>query len=55
MTKSMHTALHDLKLERLFVVHPGKDSYEMNDRAEALGITNLRARLSQVGVGGERC
>jgi len=54
MTKSMHTALHDLKLERLFVVHPGKDSYEMNDRAEAVAITNLRARLSQAGVGGER-
>ena len=54
MTKSMLTALHDLKLERLFVVHPGKDSYEMKDRAEAVAITNLRAQLSQAGVGGER-
>ncbi len=53
MTKSMHTALHDLKLERLFVVHPGKDSYVMNDRTEAVAITHLRARLAQVSGGDE--
>jgi hypothetical protein len=52
MTKSMHTALHDLKLEQLFVIHPGKDSYEMNDQSEAVAITNLRARLAQAGIGG---
>ncbi len=51
MTKSMHTALHDLKLERLFVVHPGKDSYVMNDQTEAVAITSLRARLGQADVG----
>lgn len=54
MTKSMHTALHDLKLERLFVVHPGKDSYVMNEQTEAVAITNLRARLAQADVGGEK-
>ena len=53
-TKSMHTALNDLKLDRLFVVHPGKDSYEMNDQLEAVAITHLRARLSQLGMGGEQ-
>lgn len=47
MTKSMHTALHDLKLERLFVIHPGKDSYVMNDQTEAVAFTNLRARLAE--------
>jgi predicted AAA+ superfamily ATPase len=52
MTKSMHTALHDLKLERLFVIHPGKDCYEMNDQTEAVAITSLRARLAQGGIGG---
>jgi hypothetical protein len=50
----MHTALNDLKLERLFVVHPGKDSYEMKDQMEAVAITHLRARLSQLGMGGEQ-
>ena len=54
MTKSMHTALRDLKLERLFVVHPGNDSYVMNDRTEAVAIGNLRERLAQAGAGGER-
>ena len=54
MTKSMHTALHDLKLERLFVVHPGKESYVMNDQTEAVSIIHLRARLAQAGVGGTR-
>jgi hypothetical protein len=52
MTKSMHTALHDLKLKRLFVIHPGKDSYEMNDQTEAVAIANLQARLAQGGIGG---
>jgi len=51
MTKSMHTALRDLKLERLFVVHPGKDSYEMNDQTEAVAMWQLRERLSQAGIG----
>ena len=54
MTKSMHTALHDLKLERLFVVHPGRDSYVMNDRTEAVAITHLRAKISQPDIGGEK-
>ncbi len=54
MTKSMHTALHDLKLERLFVVYPGKDSYVINNRTETVAITNLRARLAMADVGGIR-
>ncbi len=54
LTKSMHVAQNDLKLERLFVVHPGTHSYVMNDRTEAVAIINLRARLAEMGVGGER-
>jgi hypothetical protein len=53
MTKSMHTALRDLKLEGLFVIHPGKDSYVMNDQTEAVAITNLRARLAEAGIGSD--
>jgi len=49
MTKSMHIALKDLKLERLFVVHPGRDSYVMNEQTEAVSITGLRTRLAEVG------
>lgn len=40
-----------VETEWLFVVHPGKDSYVMNDQTEAVAITNLRARLSQADVG----
>jgi len=50
MTKSMHTALHDLRLERLFVVHPGKDCYVMHERTEAVSITQLRTRWTQLGA-----
>lgn len=44
MTKSMHTALRDLKLERRLVVHSGKDSCVMNDQTESVSITHLRSR-----------
>jgi predicted AAA+ superfamily ATPase len=50
MTKSMHTALDDLKLQRLFVVHPGKLSYEMSDKTEAVGIAALGQRLAEAGI-----
>lgn len=52
MTKSMHMALRDLKLERLFVVHPGKDGYEMSDTSEAVPITQLGERLAKEGITG---
>lgn len=51
-TKSMHVALRDLKLERLFVVHPGKHGYEMGDQTEAVPITELGERLVKEGIGG---
>jgi predicted AAA+ superfamily ATPase len=49
MTKSMHVALRDLKLERLFVVHPGTDGYEMSDTSEAVPITQLGECLAKLG------
>ena len=48
LTKSMHTALTDLKLERLFVVYPGKEGYPMNERTEALPLLQLESRLSKL-------
>ena len=38
MTRSMHTALTDLKLDRLFLVHPGDARYRIHERAEAVGL-----------------
>lgn len=47
MTKSMHVALADLKLERIFVIYPGRDSYPLHEQVEALPLTLLFERLSK--------
>jgi len=41
MTPSMRTALQDLKLDRLDVVHPGKETWAMAPRVRAVGIVRL--------------
>jgi predicted AAA+ superfamily ATPase len=45
LTKSMHVARQDLKLERLLVVTPGSRSYPLADWAEVVGIGELMSRL----------
>lgn len=47
-TRSMRTALADLSLTRLFVVHPGNESYPLDDRIDVLPVTEvsgIRERL----------
>ena len=41
MTKSMHMALADLGLERIWAVYPGKQRYRMHDRVEALPLLQV--------------
>jgi predicted AAA+ superfamily ATPase len=41
MTPSMHRALEDLKLDRLFVVYPGAQRFPLGDRTEAVPWTEL--------------
>ena len=48
LTKSMHVALSDLKLERLLVVHPGAQSYPLGEKAEAVSIAALREKLAKM-------
>jgi predicted AAA+ superfamily ATPase len=48
MTKSMHIALEDLKLERIFTVYPGKEAYSMHEKVEALPLAQLPERLGQI-------
>jgi uncharacterized protein len=50
MTKSMHVAMADLKLEELWVVHPGSQSYPLAPHAQAVSIGKLRARLTACGA-----
>ena len=48
VTKSMRIALGDLRLERLFVVYPGTESYSLDDRVEVVPIEALPGRLSRI-------
>ncbi len=41
MTKSLHIALSDLKLERVWIVHAGERAYPVHDRVDALPIGQL--------------
>ena len=39
----MRAALADLKLERLFVIHPGDTDYALDDRIQVVGLPNIPA------------
>ncbi len=50
MTKSLHIALADLKLERAWIVYPGSETYPVHERVEVMplkGIMNVLARLTK--------
>jgi hypothetical protein len=34
----MHSALTDLKLDRIFVIYPGSDRFRLHERVEAVGL-----------------
>jgi hypothetical protein len=57
MTKSMHIALQDLGLERIWVLYPGTDRYPLHERVEALPLRQLeracRELLGQVDKPGK--
>lgn len=44
-TWRLRAAVRDLHLERLFVVHPGTERYELDDRIEALPVADLPTAL----------
>ena len=48
LTKSMHIARADLKLDRLLIVTPGDRSYPVADWAEVVGIPDLMSRLREI-------
>lgn len=50
-TKSMHVALEDLKLERLYVVYPGGRRYALGSKMEAVPLQDLpHLKLSRTGA-----
>ena len=47
LTKSMRIALEDLKLTRLLVVHPGKESYPLAEKVDAVSVLEVRNRIAE--------
>ena len=41
MTKSLHTALADLQLERVWVIYPGSASYALHEQVDCLGLREI--------------
>lgn len=41
MTKSMHVALADLKLDRLSVIYPGDRRYELAPKVECVPLAEI--------------
>lgn len=42
MTRSIHLALEDLRLDKLYVLYPGMERYALDARVEALPLTSLQ-------------
>lgn len=45
VTKSMHVALQDLKLDRIDVIHLGPHTFPLADRIRAVPVQELSSRL----------
>jgi hypothetical protein len=45
MTKSLHVAMQDLKLDQAFIVYPGQSSYRVAAKVEVVPLPVLRQRL----------
>jgi predicted AAA+ superfamily ATPase len=45
-TRSMHSALEDLALERLYVVYPGEERFPLHERVEAVGLVTAAQALA---------
>lgn len=43
MTRSIHVALADLRIEKLFVVYPGEKQYPLHEKVQALPLKKLPA------------
>lgn len=45
MTKSLHIALTDLKLDRAWIVYPGRESYVVHEQVEVVSVGDIEDRL----------
>lgn len=49
ITKSMRIAMQDLKLEKLWVVYPGRTSYPMDEKIECISLAHLARVREAIG------
>ena len=42
ITKSMRIALDDLKLDQLWIIYPGQDSYPVDDKISVRSVSDIR-------------
>jgi predicted AAA+ superfamily ATPase len=47
MTKSLHIALEDLKLERAWIVYPGKESYPVHEKVRVCPLADLMGEFAR--------
>jgi hypothetical protein len=45
MTKSLHMAMQDLKLDQAFIVYPGTKTYRVAENVEVVPLPIVRQRL----------
>lgn len=45
----MHIALQDLKLQCLFVVFPGLNSFPMNEQVDVISLRDLPGKAPAIG------
>ncbi len=50
MTKSMHIALKDLGLDKLYIIYPGRTSYDLADNVSVLSFIELDNRICSQGT-----
>ena len=48
MTKSLHSAIEDLKTDHIWVVYPGKRAYELGKRVTAIGLEGLAGAIRKM-------
>ncbi len=46
-TKSMHSAINDLKLDKLYIVYPGAEGFPLTERIEVRSVPDLITELQQ--------
>jgi predicted AAA+ superfamily ATPase len=47
-TRSMHIAMDDLGLARLYVIYPGKQSYVLGEKIQVVSVLDLRTKLADL-------